>query len=121
MKIKSNLTYISYFEGIHILPNISEISDEKFSLIKDHPIFISKFENGDFEILDGKSSDTKSMSLQKSIKFIEEIIDIDLLKSELEKETRAQVKKTIEARIKDLTNSDEKKGDFKIKEEKKPV
>ncbi|MBX9839446.1 MAG: hypothetical protein K2X69_14165 [Silvanigrellaceae bacterium] len=109
MKLKSNLTYISYFEGIQILPNISEISEDKFSLIEDHPIFISKLENGDFEILEGSATEPKTMSPQKAIKFINEIIDINLLKTELEKETRSTVKKAIEARIADITSKEEKK------------
>ncbi len=110
MKLKSNLTYISYFEGIQILPNISEISDDNFSLFDTHPVFISKLENGDLEILEDVSTDLKKMNQPKAIKFINEIIDLKLLKSELEKETRDIVKKAIEARIKDLTSKEEKKA-----------
>ena len=101
MKITSNLTYISHFEGVRILPGESVISDEDYSKFKDHPIFLNKENEGYFQV-DEKVSSLIEMVQKNAIDFIRNSIDIEFLKIELNKEKRKIVKSEIEKRLLEL-------------------
>lgn len=107
MIIKSNLTSIHYFENVAILPNVNDISDEDYNKIKDNPVFKFKYDEGCFETKYEFS--LQNLTPAKAIKSINDCIDVNLLNSELEKETRESVKKAIINRIKDISTPEEVK------------
>nr|BFD33654.1 hypothetical protein GTC16762_32730 [Pigmentibacter ruber] len=107
MKIKSNLNYIHYFENVAILPNVNNISEDDYNKIKDNPIFKYKNDEGYFETKYEFS--LQNLNPARAIKSINDCIDVNLLNSELEKETRESVKKAIINRIKDISTPEEVK------------
>ncbi|RDB37412.1 MAG: hypothetical protein DCC88_00355 [Spirobacillus cienkowskii] len=108
MKIKSNLKCITYFKEISILPNLNEITEDQYLSIKNNPVFISKVDNDFFQVMD-EGIDLQKINQNKAIKFINESIDVNFLKLELEKETRDVVKREIQNRIKDITTPEKVK------------
>lgn len=102
MQIISNLTYVSYFEGIRVLPGASKISGEDYEKFKDHPIFIAKKDEGYFQV-DEKASTLLEMSPKNAIDFVKNSIDIEFLTIELNKEKRKAVKVELEKRLNELS------------------
>ncbi|KAB8035834.1 hypothetical protein GCL60_16525 [Silvanigrella paludirubra] len=107
MKIKSNFNCVHYFEDVAILPNVNDISDEDYNKIKDNPVFKCKLDEGLFETK--YEFNLQILTQAKAIKSVNDCIDINLLNSELEKETREAVRKAILNRIKDISTPEEVK------------
>lgn len=66
MEIKSKKPCLLVIAGIDIKPSISEISNEDFEIVKDHPDFQKLVADGFIEIADSKSvSDDVDVALEK--------------------------------------------------------
>lgn len=65
MEIKSKKPCLLVIAGIDIKPSISEISNEDFEIVKDHPDFQKLVADGFIEIADSKSTDDADLALEK--------------------------------------------------------
>ncbi|WP_186650058.1 hypothetical protein [Fluviispira vulneris] len=117
MQIISNLSYVTFFEGIRILPGSSKLSEEDYEKFKEHPIFISKKLDGYFQV-EEKFSSLSEMTPKNAIDFVKNSIDLDFLTSELSKEKRKAVKSEIDKRLFEL-NLDSESSEFSNDTEEK--
>lgn len=105
MKVKRTAPFCMGFNGIMVKPGLNTFNDVESKVLSVHPIFKEQCDLGNQKVLDDQVKDSSmaevilGLSANKAIKEIGDVLDIDVLKTLAERETRASVLKAVEKQI----------------------